>query len=166
MSLSIRYSVMRSAPFIRGIFHPSRFAVAIYGRDFNDTVAERQYRLRFKLVLRIMKAAPFAYSRPATVDEACALLSADESARVIAGGQSLVPMMAMRLGRATRLIDIARIPSLFYVRGEEGAVAIGACTRQYVIERDALVAKCVPLLARAIPFIGHAATRARGTIGG
>src|ERR1051325_7797443 len=78
MSLSIRYSVMRSAPFIRGIFHPSRFAVAIYGEDFNDTVAERQYRLRFKPVLRIMKAAPFAYSRPATVDEACALLSADE----------------------------------------------------------------------------------------
>ncbi len=113
-----------------------------------------------------MKAAPFAYSRPADVDEACELLSADESARVIAGGQSLVPMMAMRLARPTRLIDIARIASLSYVREEAGGVAVGACTRQCVIERDALVAKRLPLLARAIPFIGHAATRARGTIGG
>jgi len=113
-----------------------------------------------------MKAAPFAYSRPADVDEACALLSSDESARVIAGGQSLVPMMAMRLARPTRLVDIARIASLSYVREDKNGVAIGACTRQCVIERDALVAKRVPLLARAIPFIGHAATRARGTIGG
>lgn len=113
-----------------------------------------------------MKAAPFAYSRPATIDEACALLAADESARVIAGGQSLVPMMAMRLARPTRLVDIARIASLSYVREDKDGVAIGACTRQCVIERDALVAKRVPLMARAMPFIGHAATRARGTIGG
>jgi CO/xanthine dehydrogenase FAD-binding subunit len=113
-----------------------------------------------------MKAAPFAYSRPADIDEACALLSADDGARVIAGGQSLVPMMAMRLARPTRLVDIARIAALSYVREEKGAVAIGACTRQCVVERDALVAKRVPLLACAIPFIGHAATRARGTIGG
>src|ERR1041384_7429240 len=97
MSLSIRYSVMRSAPFIRGIFHPSRFAVAIYGEDFNDTVAERQYRLRFKPVLRIMKAAPFAYSRPATVDEACALLSADENAPGIAGKQCASDRKSTRL---------------------------------------------------------------------
>jgi CO/xanthine dehydrogenase FAD-binding subunit len=113
-----------------------------------------------------MKAAPFAYSRPASVDEACELLAGDEGARLIAGGQSLVPMMAMRLARPTHLIDIARIASLSYVREDKGAVAIGACTRQCVLERDALVAKCIPLLARAIPFIGHAATRARGTIGG
>ncbi len=113
-----------------------------------------------------MKAAPFAYSRPADIDEACALLAADDSARVIAGGQTLVPMMAMRLARPTRLIDIARIASLSYLREEAGSIAIGACTRQCVIERDALVGKRLPLLARAIPFIGHAATRARGTIGG
>jgi carbon-monoxide dehydrogenase medium subunit len=113
-----------------------------------------------------MKAAPFAYSRPATVDEACALLSADESARVIAGGQSLVPMMAMRLARPTRLVDIARIASLSYVREDKGGIVIGACTRQAAIERDKIVATRVPLLARAMPFIGHAATRARGTIGG
>jgi len=113
-----------------------------------------------------MKAAPFSYSRPADVDEACALLAADDGARLIAGGQSLVPMMAMRLARPTHLVDIARIPSLSYVREDKGAVAIGACTRQGLVERDALVAKCVPLLARAIPCIGHAATRARGTVGG
>jgi len=113
-----------------------------------------------------MKAAPFAYSRPASVDEACALLAADESARVIAGGQTLVPMMAMRLARPTRLVDIARIAELSYVREEKDAVAIGACTRQCVVERDTMVAKRLPLLTRAMPFIGHAATRARGTIGG
>jgi CO/xanthine dehydrogenase FAD-binding subunit len=113
-----------------------------------------------------MKAAPFAYSRPVDVEEACALLSADESARVIAGGQSLVPMMAMRLARPTRLIDIARIAALSYVREEKAGIGIGACTRQCIVERDALVAKHVPLLARAMPFIGHAATRARGTVGG
>ncbi|MBI2716022.1 MAG: FAD binding domain-containing protein [Rhizobiales bacterium] len=117
-----------------------------------------------------MKAAPFEYSRPADIDEACALLAADENARVIAGGQTLVAMMAMRLARPTRLIDINRIAALAYIRQEnnkEGeAVAIGAITRQCVVERDALIAKSVPLLARAIPNIGHAATRARGTVGG
>jgi carbon-monoxide dehydrogenase medium subunit len=113
-----------------------------------------------------MKAAPFSYSRPADVDEACALLAADDGARLIAGGQSLVPMMAMRLARPTHLVDINRIASLSYVREDKTAVAIGACTRQCVLERDSVVAKRIPLLARAIPFIGHAATRARGTIGG
>jgi len=113
-----------------------------------------------------MKAAPFEYSRPADIDEACALLAADESARVIAGGQTLVAMMAMRLARPTLLIDINRIAALSYIRADKEAVAIGATTRQCVVERDALIAKSVPLLARAIPNIGHAATRARGTIGG
>lgn len=113
-----------------------------------------------------MKAAPFEYARPSDVDEACAMLAADESARVIAGGQTLVPMMVMRLVRPTRLIDINRIAALSYIRGEDGGIAIGATTRQCVIERDALVARRVPLLARAMPNIGHAATRARGTIGG
>jgi CO/xanthine dehydrogenase FAD-binding subunit len=113
-----------------------------------------------------MKAAPFAYSRPTDVDEACALLTSDESARVIAGGQTLVPMMAMRLARPTLLVDINRISSLSYVREDGGGVAIGAITRQCLVERDALVTKRLPLLRRAVSFIGHAATRARGTIGG
>ena len=113
-----------------------------------------------------MKAAPFEYSRAADVDEACAWLAADDGARVIAGGQTLVPMMVMRLARPTRLIDINRIAALSYIRRDGDGVAIGATTRQCLIERDALVATQVPLLARAIPFIGHGATRARGTIGG
>lgn len=113
-----------------------------------------------------MKAAPFEYSRVADVDEACAMLAADESARVIAGGQTLVPMMAMRLARPTRLIDINRIAALSYIRADDSTVSIGAITRQCLLERDTLIATSLPLLARAIPFIGHAATRARGTIGG
>src|SRR5664279_4935020 len=113
-----------------------------------------------------MKAAPFEYSRAADIDEACAMLAADDSARVIAGGQTLVPMMVMRLARPTRLIDINRIAALSYIRNDGDGVAIGATTRQCVVERDALVASQVPLLARAIPNIGHAATRARGTVGG
>ncbi len=113
-----------------------------------------------------MKAAPFEYSRAADIDEACAWLAADDGARVIAGGQTLVPMMVMRQARPTRLIDINRIAALSYIRKDGDGVAIGATTRQCVAERDALVAAQVPLLARAIPFIGHGATRARGTIGG
>jgi CO/xanthine dehydrogenase FAD-binding subunit len=85
---------------------------------------------------------------------------------VIAGGQTLVPMMAMRLARPTRLIDIAHIAALSYIRDDSDAVSLGAATRQCLIERDALVKTRLPLMARAIPHIGHAATRARGTIGG
>jgi len=75
-------------------------------------------------------------------------------------------MMVMRLARPTRLVDINRIAALAYIRKDGDAVAIGATTRQCVIERDAQIAAQVPLLARAMPFIGHQATRARGTIGG
>lgn len=113
-----------------------------------------------------MKAAPFEYSRVANVDEGCAMLASDEGARVIAGGQTLVPMMAMRLARPTRLIDINRIVELSYIRSDGDTISVGATTRQCVVERDALIAANLPLLARALPFVGHAATRARGTIGG
>ncbi len=113
-----------------------------------------------------MKPAAFEYSRPADIDEACALLAADDGARVIAGGQTLVPLMAMRLARPTRLIDIARIPGLAYVRDEGDEIAIGATTRQHVVESDPLVRAKLPLLAKVMPFVGHTATRARGTVGG
>src|SRR5665811_1150921 len=95
-----------------------------------------------------MKAAPFEYTRAADIDEACAMLAADDGARVIAGGQTLVPMMVMRLARPTRLIDINRIAALSYIRNDGDGAAIGATTRQCVVERDALVAAQVPLLAR------------------
>jgi len=113
-----------------------------------------------------MKSAAFAYSRPADLDEACALLAADDGARVIAGGQTLVPLMAMRLARPTRLVDIVRVPGLAYVRDDGDAIAIGATTTQRATEHHALVHGKLPLLARALVFVGHAATRARGTIGG
>jgi carbon-monoxide dehydrogenase medium subunit len=113
-----------------------------------------------------MKAAAFEYCRAADIDEACGWLAADDGARVIAGGQTLVPMMVMRLARPTRLVDINRIAALSHIRKNGDGVAIGATTRQCVVERDALVAAELPLLARAVPWIGHSATRARGTIGG
>jgi CO/xanthine dehydrogenase FAD-binding subunit len=113
-----------------------------------------------------MKPAPFEYSRPADIDEACTMLAADDGARLIAGGQTLVPLMAMRLARPTRLIDIARIPGLAYVRDEGQHVAIGATTKQHVVEAEPLVQAKLPLLAKVMPFVGHGATRARGTVGG
>lgn len=113
-----------------------------------------------------MKPVAFEYARPATVGEACRLLAKDGNARVIAGGQTLIPMLAMRLARPSCLVDIARIPELSGIRDAGTFVAIGAATRQVVAERDPLVARKVPLLAKALPWVGHAPTRNRGTIGG
>lgn len=113
-----------------------------------------------------MKPASFQYVRPTTVAEACASLAADPDARVIAGGQTLVPMLAMRLSRPTVLVDISRIPELAGIRREAEAVVIGAATRQVEAERSTIVASGVPLLSAALPWVGHPPTRARGTIGG
>src|SRR4029453_5156841 len=113
-----------------------------------------------------MNPASFEYTRPADLEQACAMLAAGDDTRIIAGGQSLVPLMAMRLARPKRLIDIARISDLAFVRRERDAVSIGATTRQCVLERDAVVRAAVPLLAKVMPFVGHAAIRSRGTIGG
>ena len=113
-----------------------------------------------------MKPASFEYERPAHLDDACALLAAGDDVRIIAGGQTLVPLMAMRLARPKRLIDIARIPELAFVREEGSGIVIGATTRQCVIEHDATVQAKVPLLAKVMPFVGHAPIRARGTVGG
>jgi carbon-monoxide dehydrogenase medium subunit len=113
-----------------------------------------------------MKPAPFDYVRATSVAQACALLAADEDARLIAGGQTLIPMLAMRLARPTRLVDIARIAALDRIEHDGDAVTIGAATRQATALRSALVAERVPLLAAALPFVGHAATRSRGTVGG
>jgi len=112
-----------------------------------------------------MKPAPFEYVRPTSINEACAALATDESV-IIAGGQTLIPMLAMRLARPAVLIDIARIPGLAGIREEADAVVIGATTRQVEAERSTTVARGVPLLARALPFVGHAPTRNRGTLGG
>jgi CO/xanthine dehydrogenase FAD-binding subunit len=113
-----------------------------------------------------MKAAAFEYSRPSDIDEACALLAADDGARIVAGGQTLVPLMAMRLARPSRLIDIARIPGLAYIRDQGSEIAIGATTRQSAVENDPLIRTKLPLLHKVMPVVGHSATRARGTVCG
>jgi CO/xanthine dehydrogenase FAD-binding subunit len=113
-----------------------------------------------------MKPAPFDYVRPETLAEACALLAGDEDARLIAGGQTLVPMLAMRLARPAKLIDILRLPELAGIREEAGAVMVGATTRQAQAERDPVIKASVPMLARVLPWVGHPPTRNRGTVGG
>jgi CO/xanthine dehydrogenase FAD-binding subunit len=113
-----------------------------------------------------MKPAAFDYTRPGSLDEACAMLAETDDARIIAGGQTLVPLMAMRLARPKRLIDIARIAELGFVRKAAGIVTIGATTRQSMVEHDPIVRADLPLLAKAMPFVGHAPIRSRGTIGG
>jgi CO/xanthine dehydrogenase FAD-binding subunit len=113
-----------------------------------------------------VKPVPFDYVRPRSIQETCALLAEDAEARVIAGGQSLVPMLAMRLARPTRLVDVLRLPELAGIRQDGDSIIIGATTRQAAAERDPLIAARLPLLAKVFPWVGHAATRRRGTIGG
>ena len=114
-----------------------------------------------------MKAAAFDYVRANTVAEACELLHQyGDEARLIAGGQSLVPMMAMRLTRPSQLIDINEISTLTFIALDADAARMGACTRQCVIERDTALAAHVPLLRQALMWVGHIQTRNRGTVGG
>jgi CO/xanthine dehydrogenase FAD-binding subunit len=113
-----------------------------------------------------VKPAPFDYFRPASLAEACDVLAADEDARIIAGGQTLIPMLAMRLARPTKLVDILRLQELRGIRIEEGAAAIGAVTRQVEVERSEIVRSSLPLLIKALPWVGHPPTRCRGTVGG
>ncbi|MBR1256351.1 FAD binding domain-containing protein [Bradyrhizobium sp. AUGA SZCCT0240] len=113
-----------------------------------------------------MKAAQFEYARPETVAETCELLAQDENARILAGGQTLIPMLAMRLARPSKLVDVYRIQSLKGVKRENDAIVIGAGTRQVEVERSALARHDLPLLARALPWVGHPPTRNRGTVGG
>ena len=114
-----------------------------------------------------MKPPPFEYVAPRTLDEAVeALADASGEAKVLAGGQSLIPLLNFRLARPSRLVDLNRIPGLAYVDERDGGLAIGAMTRDVTVERDKRVAKTLPLLDEAIRWVGHAAIRARGTIGG
>ena len=114
-----------------------------------------------------MKAAAFEYARAASLAEACALLAEHgPDAKLIAGGQSLVPMMAMRLARPAWLIDINRLDELKGIAMHGEFLAVGAAVRQCVIERDALARASLPLLAKALKWVGHVQTRNRGTIGG
>jgi len=114
-----------------------------------------------------MKLPPVEYEAPETVTEAVDLLAEQQDeASVLAGGQSLIPLLALRLARPAVLIDINGIDELSGVSAADGWTAIGAMTREYMAEESELVAGTVPLLAAALPFIGHEAIRSRGTIGG
>ncbi|WP_139006327.1 FAD binding domain-containing protein [Arthrobacter crystallopoietes] len=111
-----------------------------------------------------MKAAPFAYVRPGTVSDAIGELSRD-GAKVIAGGQSLVPVLAMRLAQPATLVDINAIGDLRVLKEEQHGVRLGATVRQRAAQRDPATAG-VPLLRMALPWIGHRELRSRGTICG
>jgi aerobic carbon-monoxide dehydrogenase medium subunit len=114
-----------------------------------------------------MKLPLVDYEAPKTVPEAVALLAEHEDeASVLAGGQSLIPLLALRLAHPAVLIDINGIAELSGVSATNGTVTIGAMTREYVAEESGTVADAVPLLAAALPLIGHEAIRSRGTIGG
>ena len=114
-----------------------------------------------------MKPAPFDYHAPASVADVVALLGEHgDEAKVLAGGQSLVPMLALRLTRFEHLVDITRVEELHGIARSNGSLRIAAATPQAVAEHDPAVAEAVPLLGRAIPHIGHFQIRNRGTIGG
>ena len=114
-----------------------------------------------------MKPAPFDYVAPRSLDEALDVLSrADDETKILAGGQSLIPLLNMRLASPKRLVDLGQVAELRYVVERDGGYAIGAMTRQRALERDPRIAADLPLLAEAISYIGHPQIRNRGTLGG
>src|SRR5262245_4064402 len=103
-----------------------------------------------------MKPAPFEYVAPRSIEEALGALSeAGDDTKILAGGQSLIPLLNMRLASPKRLVDLGRVQELAYVSERDGGYAIGAMTRQRVLERDDRVGRDVPLLAEAIHWVGH-----------
>lgn len=114
-----------------------------------------------------MKPAPFNYYDPSSTEEALELLAQlGDEAKVLAGGQSLVPMMNFRLARPSDLVDLNRIAELSYLEEAEGTLRIGAMLRQRELERSAVVERGWPLIKDAVSYIGHVQIRNRGTVGG
>lgn len=114
-----------------------------------------------------MKPPPFRYYRARSLPEAIELLDgAGGGAKLLAGGQSLIPLLNLRLARPEALIDLNSIPDLSYIRREGAEIVIGAMTRQRAMEFSSLLAKELPMLVEAIGQIGHPAIRNRGTLGG
>jgi carbon-monoxide dehydrogenase medium subunit len=113
-----------------------------------------------------VKPAPFAYKKARSLDEAVALLREHADARLLAGGQSLVATLNMRLSAPSLLIDVNGLGGLDRIEAKDGTVTIGALTRHAQAERSDVLAKHAPLIAKAMPHIAHPAIRNRGTIGG
>jgi carbon-monoxide dehydrogenase medium subunit len=113
-----------------------------------------------------MKPAPFDYRAPATLEEAVALLAANPGAKALAGGQSLMPVLAFRLATPSLLVDLRRVPGLDTIAVAAGGVRLGAKTRWRDIERDQRLATAHPLLQAAVAEIAHYQIRNRGTVGG
>lgn len=114
-----------------------------------------------------MKPASFDYVRAESLDEALDVLAREgPEANILAGGQTLIPLLSMRMARPRVVLDIMRVPGLDGIDESGGAIRIGATVRQAAIERRPELAKRQPLLAAALPFIGHEQTRSRGTVCG
>jgi carbon-monoxide dehydrogenase medium subunit len=113
-----------------------------------------------------MKPAPFDYHRPASVDEALAMLASLDNAKLLAGGQSLVAMLNMRYAMPDHLVDINRLPELAGIDMQANRVTIGAMTRQCHVLANAGLRTRAPIFSQALEFVGHLQTRNRGTVGG
>lgn len=113
-----------------------------------------------------MKPPPFEYHAPATVDDACELLASLDDAKVLAGGQSLIPLLNFRLARPAHLVDINRIEGLDRVYERDGGVAVQALARQAAVEDSELAARVCPLLRDAVRLVAHRVIRNRGTVCG
>jgi carbon-monoxide dehydrogenase medium subunit len=112
-----------------------------------------------------MKPAPFDYFRPSSIAEALSLLSSLDDAKVLAGGQSLMPMLNMRFVQPDHVVDVSRL-NMRYIRVQDDIICIGAGTRQRELEFSSDIRACVPILIEALRQVGHVQTRNRGTIGG
>jgi carbon-monoxide dehydrogenase medium subunit len=113
-----------------------------------------------------MKPPPFSYHDPRTVGDAVALLGRLDNAKLLAGGQSMMPMLNMRFVQPDHIVDLNKVDGLSYIREAGAALEIGAMTRQRDIEFSDLVRRVCPLMHAAIQHVGHRQTRNRGTIGG
>jgi CO/xanthine dehydrogenase FAD-binding subunit len=114
-----------------------------------------------------MKPPPFEYDAPRTTEEALELLARDpDETKVLAGGQSLVPLLNFRLARPGRLVDLNDVGELAYLRRKDGVLRIGTMTRQTTLERSSVVERHWPLLTQAIRLVAHPQIRNRGTVGG
>jgi 2-furoyl-CoA dehydrogenase FAD binding subunit len=114
-----------------------------------------------------VKPAAFDYVRAESIDEALDLLAEEGGdVNILAGGQTLVPMLSMRMARPNVVLDIMRLPGLDRIHIADGAIRVGATVRQRALEQHADLARFQPLLAAALPWIGHAQTRSRGTVCG